>query len=292
MTETTRKTQEEELNQAVNLWKNAVKAGKDTEQQKEQVWICFFDWCKDWDTIQDPLYTDITEKKSINLLNLFYKTLQDFDPDRGIPYSRYFGSIWHERKKDSKKAIERKNNTASLDAPLVPNGDDEGDDDLLETTIADENQTDIDHRIELEDRLADLASLILNLRERIGSRAANPTGERWYRMFFAEDITKVIKTVPLHFTHEDDIMNALYQNYLDYYTTQKCSSTAQIRKTPLEPLSKFTENAADTEEITWERFPVCVSLTYLSRCENAVYAASEYSNKRKTYKEIMKRENI
>ena len=45
MTETTRKTQEEELNQAVNLWKNAVKAGKDTEQQKEQVWICFFDWC-------------------------------------------------------------------------------------------------------------------------------------------------------------------------------------------------------------------------------------------------------
>lgn len=42
MTETTRKTQEEELNQAVNLWKNAVKAGKDTEQQKEQVWICFF----------------------------------------------------------------------------------------------------------------------------------------------------------------------------------------------------------------------------------------------------------
>ena len=54
MTETTRKTQEEELNQAVNLWKNAVKAGKDTEQQKEQVWICFFDWCKDWDTIQDP----------------------------------------------------------------------------------------------------------------------------------------------------------------------------------------------------------------------------------------------
>ena len=163
MTEATRKTLEERLNQAVNIWKNAVKAGKDTEQQKEQVWICFFDWCKDWDTIQDPLYADITEKKSINLLNLFYKTLQDFDPDHGIPYSRYFGSIWHERKKDSKKAIERKNNTTSLDAPLMPNGDDEGDDDLLETTIADENQTDIDHRIELEDRLADLASLILNL---------------------------------------------------------------------------------------------------------------------------------
>ena len=183
----------------------------------------FFDWCKDWDTIQDPLYTDITEKKSINLLNLFYKTLQDFDPDRGIPYSRYFGSIWHERKKrTAKKQSSEKTNTASLDAPLVPNGDDEGDDDLLETTIADENQTDIDHRIELEDRLADLASLILNLRERIGSRAANPTGERWYRMFFAEDITKVIKTVPLHFTHEDDIMKcALSETIWNYYTNPK-----------------------------------------------------------------------
>ena len=47
MTEATRKTLEERLNQAVNIWKNAVKAGKDTEQQKEQVWICFFDWGKD-----------------------------------------------------------------------------------------------------------------------------------------------------------------------------------------------------------------------------------------------------
>lgn len=288
MSASTRKEKEEKLNRAVNLWKSTRKEGNEAEWQrrKDDVWICFYEWCGDWDTIRDPLYADHTDGKSIRLLDVFVYTLEKFEAERRIPYSRFFKCIWDERIKDSEEKREQKKRTISLDAPV--SSEEEG----AARDVADPNTEDIDHRIEVEERLADLAALMLNLRERIGSRAANATGERWYRMFFAEDITTAVKTLSLTFRHERDIMKALYQSYMDYYMTKKCRSTAQIRKTPLEPLCKFTDNPADTQETAWDHFPVCVALTYLERCENAVYAASEYSNKRKTYREILRREQI
>ena len=153
----------------------------------------------------------------------------------------------------------------------------------------DKTAIDSAHDMMVQDRYIDLTTLILHLRERIGVRAANPARERWFRMFYTEDITRTVKTIDIKFTHEHDVMQAIYQSYLDYYTTQKCHSTAEIRAVTLEPRSKFTNRADDTNEVEVP-LPACVSLTYLERCENTKYGNSARSNQRKNYEDMIKKE--
>ena len=100
MTETTRKTQEEELNQAVDLFKHVSKEKNEAEWQKQldNVWLCFYHWCTDWESVQNPLYADYTGEKSVELLNVFYDTLEKFDLSYGKPYSHYFNRTWNRRK--------------------------------------------------------------------------------------------------------------------------------------------------------------------------------------------------
>ena len=279
MAEDIRKTREEELNQAVDLLKHISKEENEAEWQKqmENVWLCFYHWRidTDWETSEKSIDKDCTCEKSVELLNVFCDTLKKFDLSFGKPYSYYFNSTWSRRRKDSKDDIEFRARTIRIDE--LPK-------ELEDTAI------DSAHDMMVQDRYTDLTTLILHLRERIGVRAANPARERWFRMFYTEDITRTVKTIDIKFTHERDVMQAIYQSYLDYYTTRKCHSTAQIRKTPLEPLRKFTENPADTEEISCERFPACVSLTYLERCENTKYGNSARSNQRKNYEDMIKKE--
>lgn len=290
MTEATRKTLEEKLNQAVDLFKHVSKEKNEAEWQKQldNVWLCFYHWCTDWESVQNPLYADYTGEKSIELLNVFYDTLEKFDLSYGKPYSHYFNRTWNRRKKDSKDDIEFRARTIRIDEP--PKEQEDKGKHKAPVIIMDKTAIDSAHDMMVQDRYIDLTTLILHLRERIGVRAANPARERWFRMFYTEDITRTVKTIDIKFTHEHDVMQAIYQSYLDYYMTRKCSSTAQIRKTPLEPLCKFTENPADTQEISCERFPVCVSLTYLERCENTKYGNSARSNQRKNYEDMIKKE--
>ena len=55
-----------------------------------QCMALLYHWCTDWESVQNPLYADYTGEKSVELLNVFYDTLEKFDLSYGKPYSQLF----------------------------------------------------------------------------------------------------------------------------------------------------------------------------------------------------------
>lgn len=280
MDEQTKKETIDALNAAARAYKLLPDKGHTAQKDslKSEIWTKISKLNRDWNKIQTLNSRDWADDGIMLIVNVFNETLERYDPSRA-DYMNYFNFVWARRKQDIYKKIGEHNKLVSID----------NEKDLTWKDMGDAREDAESSRMRLTNRYADLTALILDLRKHIGARAANPSRERWYRMFFTEDVTYAAQKTSIHFKHESEVMQAIYQSYLDYYTTQKCHSTAEIRAVTLEPRSKFTNRADDTNEVEVP-LPACVSLTYLERCENTKYGNSARSNQRKNYEDMIKKE--
>lgn len=263
-----RKTQEARLNQVADQWARLKPEGNEAARQAlyEELFTLVFQ-LHDW-------------SGEMWVVDAFEEAIKKFDPDRTL-FSHYLSLLLKNRWKDARR-YEHKHSPGgiSLQSPV---GEDQQTE--LEEFVEDLNAKSPEDTLAWEASFLELTSMVLNFAQLHSGKNANETRRSWYQIFYTEDMTLAIKSTELNFPHERDMFAAMKQAYLDYYMSASCTTSTQIRMTPLLPYSQVVpERTGETRE-TPLPIPADVSLSYLRFCEGKQAGASARSNQLKFYKE-------
>lgn len=274
-----RKSEEKKLDEAAMLWKTTPQEGNEARIQK---------YYNDVLILAHKLYgheprKSSEEKKEFYNEDTFTKalkeTLRKYDPSCG-KFSHYFSKIFSRRKIDDYRAERASAEAISLETPLSPSGAEESL--ALGDTIPDaKSEEQQETRMRMDGLFVELTSLALNFAHRTG-KANNAQHRMWWKMFYTEDMTYVLKQYIPRYLHERDIFEAMDLEYLDYYMEDKCRTGSKVMCTPLKPYREVVPNKEGRIPLP---VPVDVSLAYLKDCHKIDVGQAARSNQFKKYKE-------
>ena len=139
----------------------------------------------------------------------------------------------------------------------------------------------------------DYLTLNLQLRQRLRGKARNEQRLTYYRMFFTDAVTDILRNMEVpesYIRHERDLFAALKRGFLNFYMRRPCESVRDIRETPMK-LHGEVVNGSSMEPMG-HPLPNDVYLTYLNDKEGfQIRSAGTISNQRKEYRQFL-RENL
>lgn len=263
-----RDTQEARLNQVAEQWVRLDPEGNEAARQAlyEEMFTLTF-----------QLYD---QSGGMWVVEAFEEAIEKFDPDRAL-FSHYFAHLLSKRRADAYRYEQRHSPSGiSLDTPAGEDGRTG-----LGEFLEDPNAQNPEDAVLWEVPFLELTAMILNFAQCHPGRSGNETRRNWYRIFYTEDMTEVLKTKNLCFLHERDMFAALKQPYLDYYMSAPCATMRQIQRTPLRPYCQVVPERTERTDETPLPIPADVSLSYLRVCEGTQVGDTARSNQLKYYKE-------
>ncbi len=173
----------------------------------------------------------------------------------------------------------------SLDSSV---GEDSENQEALWETVADKKALLPEVVALCNDKVAQLAAMVLNFQTNYKGRAANDMRLKWFRIFYTEDMTTICQMGLCEFTQDREVFNAMLLPYLDYYTVKKCRCTRELAACPFKKRSEVLPGHEHDDAELALPFPAELSLAYLERCENIKVGPSARSNQLKEYKKEKK----
>lgn len=256
---------EQRLNDAVCEWAHLPAADTD---RKDALWSEII-------LLALALYDDGSEL----FLAVLQEALARYSPEKG-PFSHYLAFVFSRRKKDAcKDMLNNPKNILSLDQPFGEDGTDSWQDHCPAS-----RDTHPEELFARESAIAELTAQILNFAQRHQGQAANERRREWFRMFYTEDMTVVLKMMSLNFLHARDVFEAMLLPYLDYYMASRCRTLPQIAAVPLKPYGEVVPERAGVTAETPVPLPADVSLSFKRICRGEIVGASARSEQYKRYK--------
>lgn len=257
-----------QLNEAARRWKSEGLSDGERIALSMRVWELAFELLDD-------------KNKSTAFVEAFAEACERFDPAKTEFYN-YLVFLRGKRRKDAYKAQKihapDENNSDSLDAPIS-----EENELTLEDVVPDKKARDAGEFSHLNGKLAELTAMILNFAQRHTGKSANETRRRWYRMFYTEDVTWIVREECMGLQRERDVLTAMELDYLDYYMVKKCRCLEAIRIGEMKPYHEVvpTESSMECTSIP---LPANVSLAYWERCLREKKSAAARSQQLGSYR--------
>ena len=209
-------------------------------------------------------------QKVDDLYDVFYKFFEEemwkYDPQKKEGFVTFFNARMSAREKDAYRR-RQKRATLSLDAPI---GEDE--DTAYGDTLVDERDAigRWEEYIRISDEVLKLGTLVLGMKER-----KNGTRKTFFRMFFTDSITTMLKHVPddslaeVFGRRERDLFRAMQVEFLDYYMAEVCRAVKTVIDTPLKPYGALVEGKPMDRQVKLP-LPNDVFSTYMDVGENYI----------------------
>lgn len=208
----------------------------------------------------------------------FEKDWDRFDPGRGELYG--FMSC---RLKMRMIDLGRRDTCGgdSLDAPVGGEGAALGD------TIPGDAGVD-DSALMIDERVLELMTLMLDLKDRLGGRAGNPVRINYFRLFFTDGVVDAIHSqgTRAFARRERDLFRAVKVTFLNYIMGGPCGSVEDILAAGLKPYGQMVEGRP--MEPPGQPLPNDVYTTYLARVEHYAATAPAVSRQRTAYRTFMR----
>ena len=198
-----------------------------------------------------------------------------------------FDGTWATRTSDrTGRETMVKQRHVSMDAPMGEDSEETIGSQIPGRTPTDEE---VHRRVEMDDKLLDLLSQMLNMNEHLTGRARNRTKENYYRLFFTDNAVLALQTgcAGVYLQHERDLFTAMKLTFLDYLLLQMCRTAAEISRSDLKPYGELVEGQS-MEEPPKQPLPLDVFSAYLLRIEQTRAGRSAISMQRKEYEKFVK----
>ena len=236
----------------------------------------------------------------IDAMGIFFETeWPKFDPQKGSLYGLFANRLkkrkltndWKEqgiRFKVWKDAETGKNITEKImPVSLQQKADAEGEAELEDFQVS-QTETPEDHA--QTDAVAyELLMTILALPELLHGRANNPQRLMYFRMFFTDSVTDIIRTqqTPMYFVeHERDLFQAIQVPFLDFFAAQTCRTVEEIQNSWNKLYGEIV-SGRPMEELE-HPLPGDIYCAYLEQNEEIKIGLFALSNQRAAYKQLLK----
>lgn len=241
-------------------------------------------------TLVYQIYTSARQQEV--LADIFLNEWAQYDPQKS-KLSSYFDFRVDHRQKDAYRAEAAK--TKHL-APEVPGSGDEEPTELRIERVGDTGAAvgaDLEDLEQTDATLLNWIGIILHLPEKLRGRANNPKRQKYFCMFFTDQVTEYIRrdeagTYARCRKHERDIMQAIRKPFMDYYLVEDCSTVNEIACSHLKKHGEMVENQP-MEEVR-QPLPYDIYCAYLKRVENETVTPPALSMQLTAYREFMKGE--
>lgn len=170
----------------------------------------------------------------------------------------------------------------SLNKPVGENGST-----TLEETIFGGSDVD-DSELLIDERVLELMTLMLNLKDRLSSKASNPAKINYYRLFFTDGVVDAIhrQGTKTFACRERDLFRAMKEIFLNYFMKSPCSCVEDVLRTGLKPYGQMVEGRP--MEPPGHPLPNDVYTTYLGQVEHYTAGESAVSQQRTAYRTFMR----
>lgn len=133
----------------------------------------------------------------------------------------------------------------SLDAPIVTSDGEDGG--TLSDMVADDRSgREATQRLNVDESLCELITLILLLPQRLSGQANNPVKIKYFRMFFTDSMVLSVHTMEMEYLHkrQRDIFEAMCIPFLDFFMRDICRSLEEILASDLKLHGEMVEGRA------------------------------------------------
>lgn len=250
-------------------------------------------WIKSLEIIKKMYGKRVEASKIEDIVNdLFMKNtlIEDFDPfckdgEQKTFSERLFSNLRFGKLDLYRKEKKKTDNEASI-INSYENVDESEEIDIKDLSSDIENQ--YSHKEQLKEILTKLSMpiFIINFFEHKKGKAANEARLRYYKLFYTEDITKIVKEI-MNKTYinimeerEQNIFKCLNINFLDYFMMDICRNIKSIKEKPLKNHVKYNEN----EELVEIPFSAKIYRSYLENMENKKVSDSNISQQKTEYR--------
>lgn len=164
-----------------------------------------------------------------------------------------------------------------------------GEDDSTPLPIPGDPDVD-DSKLLIDERVLELMTLMLNLKDRLGSRAGNPTKINYYRLFFTDGVVDAIhdQGTEAFARRERDLFRVIKEAFLNFFMCSPCSSVEEIFETGQKLHGQMVEGKP--MEPPGHPLPGDVYTTYLEQVEEYPVGESAVSQQRTAYITFMKKQ--
>ena len=209
----------------------------------------------------------------------FEKDWDKYDPGKGDLYG--FMSF---RLKMRMKDLGRQD-TSDVDSIDAPVGGEDGI--PLENTVPGDADVD-DSRLMIDERVLEMITLMLDLKDRLGGRAGNPTRINYFRLFFTDGVVDAIHSqgAEAFARRERDLFRAIKVTFLNYFMRSPCGSVKNILNTGLKLYGQMVEGRP--MELPEHPLPNDVYTTYLAQVEHYTVTEPAVSQQKTAYRAFMR----
>ena len=236
----------------------------------------------------------------VDVMGIFFeKEWPHFDPQKGSLYG-FFAARLKLRKQSNdwwEQGIRRKvrkdpKTGKDMVEKIIPISlqqkvDTEGDIELEDFEVS---QIGIpEDRAQTDEVAYELLMTILTLPELLHGRANNPQRLMYFRMFFTDSVTDIIRTqqTPTYFVeHERDLFQAMQIPFLDFFAAQTCRTVREIQNSWNKLYGEIV-SGRPMEELE-HPLPGDIYCAYLERNEEIQIGLSALSNQKAAYKQLLK----